>query len=127
MNKRFEVGGAILAVTPGVYMLFDATDNPNYYNLDGNAPTGDQWLSGLTVTAYGAFKIEVGLCDTDRTDFTPYYSTFATLSTAGGLVKQFMEGQPLIPATAARVLAVRITVYADATVYAAGDLDLRSR
>lgn len=127
MNHRFEVGGAVVAATPSIFRLFDATDNPNYYSIDGTAPATEQWVSGLTVTSYGAFKLEVGLCDTNKANFTPYYSTFATLSTAGGLVKRWDEGQPPIPMSLTRVLAVRITVYADATVYAAGDIDLRSR
>lgn len=127
MNKRFNVGGAITAASPVVYRFHNATENAQYYNLDGNAPTLDMWLAGLTVTAYGAFKFEFGLADTDGGNFTPYYTTYATLATSGGLVKTWPINEPLIPYSSTRVPACRITVYADATVYAAGDYDLRSR
>ena len=34
--KRFDVGGAVAAATPVVYMMFNSSDNPTYYNKDGS-------------------------------------------------------------------------------------------
>lgn len=125
---RFDVGGAILSATPSVFMLYDATDNPLYYNLEGTEPTLKQWLNAFFVSADAACKVEIGLCLANRSGFVPYYATYATKVAGGVEDRIFGFSRYLLTMDHATIkrLAIRVSVAVNATVNVAGAVDIAS-
>lgn len=123
--KRFDLTGAIVAATPSIFKLNNASDNPTYYTQDTLEVTADCWFDGFTVTTDAACKVEFGLTNAATNAFTPLYATYIAGGSAGGCDNRFNNGRPTFGFSAATVklLALRVTVAADATVKLAGHLD----
>lgn len=122
---RLDISDNVASATPEVKLLYSVTDNPTFYTSEGTEPMVNQWLLGFTLSARQAMKVEIGLAQSDRSNFTP---AFAVHLAAGVPYTYDLEGNShmlTMSAAAINKLAVKISPVADATPAAlAGEVSI---
>lgn len=141
MNIPFEVA-AIYSGTPIVKNLFSTTDNLVLAGIitagaladiaglyDIVRPTGSFWLTGFSIVADAAAKVELGVVDASG-DFVKLYPTVATQAVGGGMVRRFDSSGPLFVSLSPYTTlypAVRVTGAANGTITVTGDIGCQAR
>ena len=131
MLKRFQCGATLVAATATMFKLYDNADNPPYDDQDGSHPTQGTGgkkhdLNALVIGASAELTVEVGLCDTGKTAFTPAFTINFPAGGSPVTIDLSRFGRPSLDLAHATInhIALRVTSVAGGATKWSGGVDL---